>query len=145
VGETTFSKLTHVGIVVRDMDRTVESLASLGIGPFELQQPGAPLTEALFRGKPARWKTKRGTARIGQVELELLQPVEGESAAKEFLDSRGEGVHHIGFAVDDLNKEVARLVKQRAKVLMSGRWAGGGFAYIEPAVSGGIVIELIQQ
>lgn len=144
VAKSPFSMLTHVGVVVRDMDKAIEYLSSLGIGRFEPHTPRA-LTERLFRGNSTDMRLKISTAKIGQVGLELIQPVEGESAAKEFLDRKGEGIQHIGFAVDDLDKEVARLAKQGVKVLMSGRWAGGGFAYLETDAVGGIIIELSQE
>ena len=141
--KTPFSKFMHVGMVVRDIDKAIEHLSSFGIGPFE-KHTSTPLIERQFRGKPANWQTKRSTAKMGQLEIELLQPVEGESAAKEFLESKGEGIHHIGFAVDDLDREMAKLVRQGAKVVMSGKWAGGGFAYLEIDAIGGLIIELIQ-
>ncbi len=139
-----FSNLTQVGVVVRDMDKAVSYLSSLGIGPFKpLADP--VLSEKLFRGKPSDWKVKICVAKIGPVVLELLQPIEGESASKEFLDSKGEGIQHIAFAVDDIDKELARLAKKGVKVLMSGKWKGGGFAYLETSAIGGVIIELTQE
>lgn len=140
-----FSKLIHVGVVVRDIDKAIKYLSSLGVGASQPSSPPGPMTEALFRGKPVDWKLKVSFAKIGQSWLELLQPIEGASSLKEFLDSKGEGVHHIAFAVDDLDKEVAKLAKRGVRVLMSGRWAGGGFAYLETDAVGGIVIELLMQ
>ena len=48
---------------------------------------------------------------MGQIKLELIQPVEGESIPKQFLDSRGEGVLDICSYVDNLDKAVAKLVE----------------------------------
>lgn len=141
--QSPFSKFTHVGVVVRDMDKAVEYLSSLGLGPFESFNPSVPLKEMLLHGKPADGELKISNAKIGQVGIELLQPVKGESSHKEFLDSKGEGIQHLAFAVDDLDLEVAKLTKQGFKVLTSGRWEGGGFTYLETEVSG-IIIELVQ-
>jgi methylmalonyl-CoA/ethylmalonyl-CoA epimerase len=144
VGKLPFSNLEHVGVVVRDMDKAVEYLASLGIGPFEpLADPA--LADKLFRGKPSDWKVKISLAKIGLVTLELIQPVEGKSASQEFLDKKGEGIQHIAFAVDDLDREIAELTKQGIEVVMSGKIPGGKFAYLETDVPGGIIIELIQR
>ena len=142
--KSTFSNLKHVGVVVRDMDKAVEYLSSLGIGPFKpIADPA--LSEKLFRGKPSDWKVKICFAKMGPVVLELLQPVDGESASQEFLESKGEGIQHIAFAVDDIDKEVANLRKEGVEVLMSGKWNGGGFAYLETDALGGILIELTQE
>jgi methylmalonyl-CoA/ethylmalonyl-CoA epimerase len=136
-------KLLHVGAVVRDMGKTVERLASLGIGPFDTSSP--PLLEKpMFRGKPSDAKVKGLSAEMGEVKLEIGQPVEGESPHKEFLDSKGEGFQHIAFAVDDLESEVAGFTEKGASVLLSGRWQDGGFAYLDLGV-GDIIIELDQK
>ena len=144
VEKSTFSNLDHVGVIVKDMDKTIQYLSSLGIGPFEpLTDPA--LADKLFRGKPSDWKVKISLAKIGPVTLELIQPVEGKSAAKEFLKKKGEGIQHIAFAVDDLDREVAKLTKQGIEVMMSGKIPGGKFAYLETDTIGGMIIELMQK
>ena len=91
--ETKFSnKFLHVGVVVRDMEKAIERLESLGIGPFKtydfesLPPLKGPL---LFRGKPYEGEVKVYVAKIGNIELELFQPVSAESPFKEFLDEKG--------------------------------------------------------
>lgn len=84
-------------------------------------------------------------AQVGQVELELIQPLEGESIYKEFLEKKGEGLHHLSFFVHDIDEEEARLTKQGFKALASGRRPGGGFTYFETDRVGGVVMELIQR
>ena len=143
-GKSPFLNLEHVGVIVRDMGKAVQYLSCLGIGPFEpLADPA--LADKLFRGKPSDWKVKISLAKIGPVTLELIQPVEGKSASKEFLEKKGEGIQHIAFAVDDLDREVAKLTKQGIEVMMSGKIPGGKFAYLETDVIGGMIIELIQR
>jgi len=144
-GELEYSQLHHVGVVVRDIEKAIEYLSSLGIGPFEPHYPDPPGVEKLLRGKPTQYKLEMSNAKMGHVNLELIQPVERESIWKEFLDSKGEGIQHIGFIVDDLDKEVEELTKQGVKVLTSGKWPGGGFAYLEIDAIGGMIIELIQE
>ena len=53
---------------------------------------------------------------FGGLDLELIQPVDGDSPHMEFLKNHGEGVQHIGFAVDDVDKEVKALKEKGAKV-----------------------------
>jgi len=61
------------------------------------------------------------------------------------LETKGEGINHLGFLVDDIDREVAKLVKKGFKVISSGKFlTGGGFAYFDTGKVGGILFELIQ-
>jgi catechol 2,3-dioxygenase-like lactoylglutathione lyase family enzyme len=139
-----FSKLSHIAVVVRDMDTAVKRLESLGIGPFEVATlpPGA---EMFFHDKPLDAELKEFKAVIGDIKLELFEPGKGESPHKEFLDSRGEGIHHIGFYVDDIDEVVAKLTKQGAREIFAGKMQGRlGAAYLDLAV-GNIIMEFEQK
>lgn len=145
--KSAFQNLHHVGVIVKDIEKTIDYLTSLGIGPFGM--PGGPqVVEIPFQGelhgKPAEWKLKVSVARIGGIELELLQPSGGESLWQEFIDSGKEGLHHIGFTVDDIDSEVEKLVKKGIKVLTGAREEKGGFAYFETDTIGGIITEFRQ-
>lgn len=136
-------KITQVGVVVRDVDRTVERLLSLGIGPFEPKKL-PPDRKEWFRGKPMDAEFNIQAARIGDVELELIQPLAGESPHKEFLDTKGEGIQHVMFAVDDFNKEVDRLTKNGASVLLENKFGDRGLVYLDLNAAN-IIIEMIQK
>ena len=142
-----FSKVSHVGIVVRDMDQAVEYYQSLGIGPFQPSQKGHLATDRKVYGKPADGvKIKSRVAQIGPLYVELVQPVEGESLQKEFLEAKGEGINHLGFFVDDIDKEQAKLEAMGFRVLYRSRYRnGGGCTYFDTGEVGGILLELIQR
>jgi methylmalonyl-CoA/ethylmalonyl-CoA epimerase len=134
----------HVGVIVRDMDRTIEYLEAIGIGPFGMMgdQKWVDVTfKGELRGEPAEWSVKISNTKVGDTELELLQPSGGPSVLQEFLDEKGEGVHHIAYLVDDVPGEVAKLEKQGLKRLTSANLDTRGFAYFE-TVEGGVVIEV---
>jgi 4-hydroxyphenylpyruvate dioxygenase-like putative hemolysin len=139
-----FSKIDQIGVIVKDLDQAVEYYSSLGIGPFE------PLDltriERSVYGKPARGIRNRSrVAQMGSVQLELLQPVSGESVQMEFLEKRGEGINHLGFLVDDLETEVVRMRSRGFTVISSVKYAGGGgVAYLDTDRIGGVLFELIQ-
>ena len=113
-----FANACQVGVIVRDMDEAVEYYQSLGIGPFRSSTTAHLVTDRKVYGKPA--DDVKNTARLaqimGQLDLELVQPVSGESIQKEFLETRGEGINHLGFLVDDIEKETAKLVEKGFKV-----------------------------
>lgn len=137
----------HVGVIVKDMEKTIAYLTSLGIGPFGMPG-GQKWVEVSFkgelRGKPAVWKVKISNAKLGSGELELLQPSGRKSLLQEFLDSHGEGLHHIGYITTNLDRDTKALAKQGVKVLTSAAAEGGGFAYFDTGGAGGIITELRQ-
>jgi methylmalonyl-CoA/ethylmalonyl-CoA epimerase len=145
-----FSRLDHFGLVVRDMDRAVDHFQSLGIGPFQsFRASGLAYKERELMGRPIAPDSNIIDARqsqIGPIRLELIQPVQGESLWKEFLDTKGEGINHLCFLVDDIEKEEAKLVRGRLRVLYKSRFKnGGGATYFDTGEIGGVLLELIQR
>jgi methylmalonyl-CoA/ethylmalonyl-CoA epimerase len=141
--KSTFSNLFQVAIVVRDINKTVKRLESLGIGPF-VSAPAPPGAEGLFfRGKPLTAKYQILFAQLGDLELEIFQTDDKPSPWKEFLDTKGEGIHHLAFKVKDVQKEVDKLTKAGAEVILSGNLRGKlGMAYLDLHI-GDIIIELV--
>jgi catechol 2,3-dioxygenase-like lactoylglutathione lyase family enzyme len=134
----------HVGIIVKDIDKTIACLEAIGIGPFGLMGDrkwvDIPFKGELH-GKPAEWKVKISSTKVGDTEIELLQPSGGESALQEFLDEQGEGVHHIAYLSDDVRGEMNSMLAQGAELLTCANLDTRGFAYFKTA-GGGIVIEI---
>jgi methylmalonyl-CoA/ethylmalonyl-CoA epimerase len=113
----------QIGVVTRDARRQADALGSLlGLGPFRFHDwPGdRPDMQAHFRGRPGRFRMRLGFGDLGNVQLELIQPLEGESLYTEFLARRGPGLHHLLFDVADLDDKLARLAKAGIAVRMSG-------------------------
>jgi catechol 2,3-dioxygenase-like lactoylglutathione lyase family enzyme len=143
-GKSSFAKIHHVGVVVKDIKKAIAYFESLGIGPFG--ESGRPATFTVpfkgeLHGKPAEWKTTISNAKLGDVELELLEPTEGAQALKESLDKTGEGLHHIGFITDNLDREKANFKKNGIGIWTAGQAAGGPFFYSDPSPVGGLAVE----
>jgi len=140
-----FAKLHHIGVVVKDINKAIAYFESMGIGPFG--GPGGQKTFAVsfkgeLHGKPATWTTTISNAKVGDVELELLEPTEGAQALQESLDTTGEGFQHIGFITEDLDAEIANMKKNGVGIWTLARESGGGgFFYSDPTPVGGIAIE----
>jgi catechol 2,3-dioxygenase-like lactoylglutathione lyase family enzyme len=147
--KSSFTKLHHVGVVVKDIKKAIKYLEVLGIGPFTAPgaAPGKPPVFSInfkgeLHGKPAAWTTTISFASVGGVELEILEPTKGAQALKESLDKTGEGLQHIGFLTDDLDAEIANFKKNGVGIWTIAREAGGGgFLYSDPTPLGGIAIE----
>ena len=91
------TKLEQVCIVVRDVDKSMESMwSTFGIGPWNVFviHPGV-LDEMTYHGKPAQFSFKiaRTQNKVGGFEIELIEPLEGDSIYRDFLRDHGEGVH----------------------------------------------------
>jgi methylmalonyl-CoA/ethylmalonyl-CoA epimerase len=138
-----FARMVHLGVVVSDIDKTVKQLSSLGLAPFEEVYVPPFIGTPLFRGKPMTAKVKGVVTTKGGMAIELIQPLEGNSPWQEFLDTKGEGIHHIAFGVDNLDEQIDDLVQQGCAVLKITRRQEGGSAYIDQ-VAGGVIVELEQ-
>ena len=131
------STVDQVSIAVKDIDKVVESWSSMfGIGPWTYTDIGG--TDA--KGRP--WKARLAFAYLGPLQIELVQPVEGRIFQSRFLDTFGEGLHHLGFYVDDVDGEASNLVAQGAKLLITDP---GNFAYLESGGPGGVIFELMRR
>lgn len=134
----------QVGIVVRDMDKATEYYSRVfGIGPFRVMDFLLP--EGVMRGKKVSVKMKIAFASLGALQFELIEAPPGDNIYREFLESRGEGIHHIGFSVSDLDERLTELKKQGVGVLFSGKTERASFAYLDSGVVGGVIFELIQR
>ena len=126
-------RAVQVGIVVRDLERSTGLLTKIfGIGPFHfIEWPNRPESKYFFRGRRERIKIRQAFVQVGALELELIQPLEGENNAyRQFLDERGEGIHHILFETQDMDGTVSLVKEQGVEVLQNGdgirpgtRWA----------------------
>ena len=99
--------VSQLGVLVRDVDGAVEYYSSVfGLGPFTVYE-FCPENVWLWE-KPSHIKVKQGKAMWGDIELELIQTVEGESVYNEFLRDHGEGIQHLGFNVKNYDEMFQR-------------------------------------
>ena len=146
VEKSPFERLFQIGVVVKDMDRAIEQLTQLGLGPFKLKMP-PPEARDTFRGKPfvPADRVLIKSTQMGNVELELIQPTKGASPHQEYLDAKGESIQHIAFAVNNLDSEVEKLTKKGASILLqSERKSQGGVAYLDLNAAG-LIVELVKR
>lgn len=134
-----FNDTRHIGIVVRDIEKTAEFYSEkLGL-IFNIRTMEH---SGLLHGEPMKYKAKIAHAKVGSTTFELLQPIEGKSLFEEFLNRQGEGIHHI--AVDapvPLEAEAEKWEKLGIKVLQIDKInPGEGTAYMDVP---GCMIELL--
>jgi catechol 2,3-dioxygenase-like lactoylglutathione lyase family enzyme len=140
-----FSELHHLSLVVRDLDAAVRFLESLGFGPFFEYPPMTEYTKLNVPDTDGFFNTAIKCVQIGPVQLQLVQPGEGRSIYKDFLEKNGEGVFHLGFVVPEIDAAETRVKNLGLEVISSGRRANGsGFAYFDTADKCGITL-LVRQ
>jgi methylmalonyl-CoA/ethylmalonyl-CoA epimerase len=128
-------KLDHIGILVSNLDDAIK------------------LYEDCFGAEVDRIETvseqgvKAVILSLGQgAKLELLEPVPDSNMAK-VLEKRGEGLHHITFEVDDVDRELSRLSERGVELIdkKSRRGLEGMVAFIHPKSVRGVLVELCQK
>jgi methylmalonyl-CoA epimerase len=127
-------RVHHVGIVVRDAEAAAETYARiLGLDPVALEEFRGTLQVAFLRA--------------GESLLELIQPVSDDTPWAAVLRDRGEGVHHLALEVTDLRTAIAALKTAGIGVLdpAPSRAPGNVLSvFLDPAATGGTLIELVQ-
>ena len=129
--------INQIALVVKDIQAAAENYWNiLGIGPWEIYSWEAPTVyDRKYYGEPAWAREKIALAQVGAVQLELVQPVEGESIYQDFLTEHGEGLHHLNFLVDDLDGTAEILAEEGFPTIQSGRTGlpedPGGYNYID--------------
>ena len=141
---TPFRELHHICIVVRDIEASVAFYESIGIGPWQDYPPLTEYTRLTVPNPDAFYALKYKLASVGGFQLQLCQPPELDCPQRRFLDSRGEGVFHIGFESDldsDLDETAAAGASLGLNVLARGqRDNGSGFIYFDTADDAGVVL-----
>ena len=143
-------KFHHVSVVVRDMEKAIKFYQSLGIGPFPPllgPQGKVSLADKTLHGKPAEWELdlRHAEGGVGDLTFEVIQPLEGDTPVKEFLEKKGEGIQHIGFFVDDIEQETAKMAEKGFKITQSAETPTVKWAYFGTDAVGGFSIELMQK
>jgi methylmalonyl-CoA/ethylmalonyl-CoA epimerase len=129
------TKINHIAIAVSNLEeaagfyQTVMGLTLSGIEVVTAQ------------------KTKVGFFKIGESNIELVQPAEPDSPLVKFLETKGQGIHHICLEVDDIEAEVKAFLEKGATMVDQKPRPGAHntrVAFVHPKSSGGVLIELCE-
>jgi catechol 2,3-dioxygenase-like lactoylglutathione lyase family enzyme len=139
--------VTQVAIVCRDIEATSKRWAAvLGVEQPQIHttKPGHEV-KVMYRGHPSAGQARLAFIKLGQVTLELIQPIGGDTSWKQFLDAHGEGVQHIAFQVADLDKTIKGFGDAGMPVLHHGRYDddSGAYVYVDSAKALGVTLELL--
>ena len=133
----------QIGLVVRDLEKTAAFYHStFGIGPFSIV-PEVRFEGVILRGQPSNSKIKVAFADSGPLQIELIQPLDGENIYAEFLRAGHEGLHHLGFRVDDFDGMLAEFKQKGIEPTFWKHFGFTAFAYMDTAKVGGVLAELL--
>ncbi|WP_375252847.1 methylmalonyl-CoA epimerase [Dokdonia donghaensis] len=129
-------KIEHIGIAVKNLEEgnsLYEKL--LGVPHYKIEEVASEGVRTSF------FKT-------GPNKIELLEATNDDSAIAKFIEKKGEGIHHIAFAVENIVEEMERLKKEGFIILNEKPKKGADnklVAFIHPKTAGGVLIELCQE
>jgi len=134
--------LRQLGIVVEDLEKTRADIERhFDVGPFNVFE--FDQKAIIADGSEICTRIKVGLAEAGSVQIELIQPVRGENLYTEFLAKRGEGLHHLGYAVDSLSI-VEVLERAGAKKIFHYDYGPFAFVYLDVPGFGDTPLEFLR-
>jgi hypothetical protein len=139
--------LCQVGILVHDIEKAGKDWAAfLGVDPPEIQITGEMReAQTKYLGEPSEARAKLAFFHVGEnVDIELIEPDKNPSTWRHDLDANGEGFHHIAFVVKGMKEKIEVCGKQGFKLLQTGEYTGGRYAYIDANEKLKLALELLE-
>lgn len=131
-----FRNVDHIGIAVSSLESVVtfyKETLGLHLHGFE-EVPEQKVRVAMFP--------------VGDAKLEFLEPTSPESPIAKFIEKKGQGIHHVALHVEDLEAKLAELKSRGVRLIDEKPREGAGgkkIAFVHPASTGGILLELCQE
>ncbi len=131
-----FGKIAHIGIAVKDLKKSIDVFSAIiGSKPNHVERvEDQHVNTAMFS--------------FGDSSIELLESTSPGSSIATFIEKRGEGMHHLSFAVEDIVEELARLKKSGYQLIDDRPRKGADnclVAFIHPKSTNGVLIEISQK
>jgi methylmalonyl-CoA/ethylmalonyl-CoA epimerase len=139
-----FPAIHHVGIVVRDIESTVEAYKRRGISGdlniFDITFP-----EARYRGQRLSFSARYGFIDVGETKIELCQPLDETSPYFDMLQETGEGIHHLCYMVPSVKDHLEEIRKESpdSEIILEASVEEplAEFAYVR--IEAGVLLELL--
>ncbi|GGI56228.1 methylmalonyl-CoA epimerase [Winogradskyella haliclonae] len=129
------NKIEHIGIAVKNLKDSNSLFAALfGKEHYKIEAVESESVMTSF-------------FKCGPNKIELLQATSKDSPIAKFIEKKGEGIHHIAFAVDDIEDEIERLQREGFKMIHDKPKKGADnklIAFLHPKSTNGVLIELCQ-
>lgn len=130
-----YKKIDHLGIAINDIEEAKRAYVLLG---FEFK--GMEVLE--------EQKVRVAMFTLGESKIELVEPLAHDSPIAKFIEKKGEGIHHIAVAVDDIDAELEKLKANGVQLIDEKPRMGAGrsrIAFLHPKSARGVLIELVER
>lgn len=129
------NKIEHIGIAVNNLSEANDLYEKLlGVAPYKTEEVESEGVKTSF-------------FKCGESKIELLEATNESSPIAKFVEKRGEGIHHLAFAVDDIHKEIKRLTAEGFELLSETPKKGADnklVVFLHPKSASGVLVELCQ-
>ena len=140
-------QMMQVGIIVKDIEKSTKAWATF-LGNEELPEvivaSGSELNPTKYNGKSTDAKARLAFFRLDNIMIELIEPLGGPSTWQEFLDTKGEGIHHIAFDVKGMKKHIKNFEANGIPMVQHGGWDTGEYGYFDGSNGLALIIELLE-
>jgi len=140
-------QMMQVGIIVKDIEKSAKAWANF-LGNDEVPEvivaSGSELNPTEYKGEPTDAKARLAFFQLDNITIELIEPLGGPSTWQEFLDTKGEGIHHIAFDINGMNKHVKNFEANGIPMIQHGGWDTGEYGYFDGGNGLALIIELLE-
>jgi catechol 2,3-dioxygenase-like lactoylglutathione lyase family enzyme len=136
-----------VGIVVADVEATARAWSQL----LGLPMPEIRITDEFdvaqteYEGAPTRARARMAFLNVGQLDIELLEPLGEPSTWNDQLRQHGPSMHHIAFDIAGMGEKRAYLASDGLRLIQRGEFEGGRYAYFDSQARLGAILELLER
>ncbi|ADR18957.1 methylmalonyl-CoA epimerase [Calditerrivibrio nitroreducens] len=127
-------RIDHIGIAVKSLDEALIFYKSIGVSPYHFEEVESQKVKVAF-------------VRVGESNIELLEPTSPESPIAKFIEKKGEGMHHIAYEVSDIKNALEVLKSQGCQLIDNEPKVGAHnklIAFVHPKSVSGVLTELSQ-
>ncbi|MBV04964.1 MAG: hypothetical protein CL474_03115 [Acidobacteria bacterium] len=142
----------QIAFVVDDVEKYLAMYAKL----FGIETPGTSVTgsheetQSLYRGEPTDGRARVGYIPLDNILLEFIEPIEGPSVWQDYLEQKGNGIHHLAFIVNGVKQVISDLedfglpLLQHGSFPQAGKAPSGQYAYLQGLDKLGFDVELLE-
>ena len=143
--------ISQIGIVVRELESAMDYYTNIwGVGSFDRVIEVVP-DRNWYMGEEKPVRLRIGQAQWGELEFEVVQPLEGKSIHRDWLDTHGEGLHHLAVIVDDYDKIADAMAKNGFEKIQAmetyfpkvDKWVRS--AFFDTHKVGGVILEILHR
>ena len=128
-------KVSHLGIAVKNLDEAIKFYESLNLRLEKVEEvPSQKVKVAFFP--------------VGDMRIELLQATSDDSPIAKFIEKKGQGIHHLAFATDDLENELKEIEQKDIRLIDKKPRPGAHgaqIAFLHPKSTLGVLIEVCKE